>query len=274
MKKVLLAFDGINFSEGAIEFARQMNQNSPLLLTAVFLPQVDYANLWSYAQGKSGNLFIPLLEDDDAETIQKNIDRFETLCRKYNVEYRVHKDLTDFAIPALKNETRFADLLIIGSQSFYSGTDADFPSESLKDVLHMAECPVVIVPEKFIFPKNNVLTYDGGDDAVYAIKQFAYLFPEFCTNSSLLVYASENPEKQLPDIGNIEELVCRHFPDLSITKLQINAKKYFAAWIADRKAAILVTGSFSRSALSQAFHKSFITDVISEHRLPVFIAHR
>ena len=175
MKKILLAFDGTNFSEGAFEFARRMNEQSPILLTAAFLPQIDYANVWSYAEPTAGLLFIPLIEQEDAAVIHKNIARFELLCQKNNIDYRVHKDFLDFALPALKKETRFADLLIIGSESFYENLGVNEPNESLKDALHAAECPILVVPEKFEYPTTNVLTYNGSNDSVFAIKQFAYL---------------------------------------------------------------------------------------------------
>ena len=55
MKKVLLVFDGTNFSEGAFEFVRRLNELQPLLVTAVFTPQVDYASLWSYASAAAAS---------------------------------------------------------------------------------------------------------------------------------------------------------------------------------------------------------------------------
>ena len=39
MKKILIAFDGTHFSDGAFEFARRVNELQPILLTGVFLPQ-------------------------------------------------------------------------------------------------------------------------------------------------------------------------------------------------------------------------------------------
>ena len=67
MRKILLAFDGTNFSRGAFDFARRMNLHSPILLTGVFLPQVNYANLWSYAGTAAvAPMFIPMVEDEDA----------------------------------------------------------------------------------------------------------------------------------------------------------------------------------------------------------------
>ena len=274
MKKILLAFDGTHFSEGCFEFARHMNEQSPILAVGVFLPQVNYANVWSYAEGVAGSLFIPLLETEDTITVQRNIARFESLCKKNGMEYRTHKNFSDFALPMLKKETRFADLLIIGSESFYENLGIDRLNESLKDTLHDSECPVLVVPEKFEFPGSNILAYNGTDDSVYAIKQFTYLFPEFCRNKTLLVYAREEHEKEFPDVVYIEELATRHFPDLTLFRLPVNPKQFFEKWANGKKASMLISGAFNRSIFSLIFKKSFVTDVIRDHKLPVFIAHR
>lgn len=274
MKKILLVFDGINFSEGAFEFARRLNEKNKILATAVFVPQVNYANLWSYAGTAGTTSSIPLIEDEEAEQIEKNIERFERLCEKNNLEFRIHKDFYDFALPELKEETRFADVVILGSESFYSNIGIGEPNDYLKMALHDVECPVIIVPEKFDFPENNILSYDGSESSVYAIKQFAYLFPEFISNPTLLVYTKNEGKDDIPHIEYIEELAGRHFPDLTIMKLHLDPKDFFATWISDKKKPILISGSFGRSSLSRIFKKSFVRDVIKEHKLPVFITHR
>jgi hypothetical protein len=132
---------------------------------------------------------------------------------------------------------------------------------------------VLIVPEKFVFPESNILAYDGSESSVYAIKQFAYLFPELTGNKTVLVFMddSDNP---IPDENNIKELVARHFPDLTLLKLELPSTKYFATWINEKNNALLVSGAYGRSSFSQLFKKSFVSDVIRDHRLPVFISHR
>jgi nucleotide-binding universal stress UspA family protein len=278
MKKILLAFDSSHFSEGAFEFARELNERKRILLTGIFLPQVDYANLWSYSGGGiNGPLYIPAEEvkvaEVDVEEGEKNIERFESLCMKNGIEYRVHKDFTDFAMPGLKKETRFADLLIIGSEAFYDNLGKGDPNDYLKDALHGVECPVIVVPEKFDFPKSNILAYDGSESSVYAIKQFAYLLPELTENATILVYSKENEETLFPEEENIEELAARHFPDLTLSRLDASLDKFFNKWLLQRKTAILICGSFGRSAISRLFHKSFVSNIIKDHRMPVFITH-
>ncbi len=273
MKKILLAFDGINFSEGAFEFARKMNESERILLTGVFLPQVDYSSLWSYSVSHSeGPLFIPLVEAADEVKIRKNIKRFEELCVKNGIEFRVHKDFMDFALPELRKETRFADLVVLGSESFYENLGVAEPNEYLKDALHAAECPVMVVPEHFTFPQTNILAYDGSESSVYAIKQFCYLFPEWCDHKTILV----NVERKgnMPYQDYIEELAARHFKELNLLELHIDPKKYFSVWMKEKKSAVLISGAYSKSSLAQLFHKSFVSEIIKEHKLPVFIAHK
>lgn len=273
MKKILLAFDGAHFSEGAFEFARRINETDPVLLTGIFLPQADYANLWSYtAGGLGGPLVIPV--PDDSAAMQKNKERFVACCQKNGIDYRIHRDFNDFALAELKKETWFADLLIIGSESFYENAGEGAPNEYLEETLHGVACPVILVPEKFDFPCNNILAYDGSESSVYAIKQFAYLFPEFTKNETLLVYSDRHGDNTIPDETNIEELTARHFKKLTVSRLDIYSRKTFAAWLSMKASAILVSGSFGRSALSRLFRKSYITGVIKEHKLPIFITHR
>ena len=275
MKKILLVFDGNHFSEGAFAFARELNEKNPVLLTGVFLPQADFVDLWSYTDGAMiGPLFLSRIEGEEPGKLEKNITHFETLCLKNGIDFRVHKDFNELVLPELIKETRFADLLIIGSESFFASLGTHEPNDFLKDTLHEVECPVLVVPEDFSFPKTNVLAYDGSRSSVYAIKQFAYLFPEFAGNTTILVYAKENGELSLPDEINMEELVARHYKDLTITKLNADAKDYFRTPILERKKALVVSGSFGRTGLSTLFKKSFVNDLIRDHKIPVFIAHR
>jgi|GEM_PF-3876913 len=89
MKKILLAFDGTHFSEGAFQFAGKLNKLQPILLAGVFMPQTDLADLWSYAPSKSGS--IPLIKDEEAVQVQQNIERFKSLCKTSNIEGIVQK---------------------------------------------------------------------------------------------------------------------------------------------------------------------------------------
>ena len=89
-----------------------------------------------------------------------------------------------------------------------------------------------------------------------------------------MVYISKEEEPQIPNEPYIEELAARHFKDLTLTKLDVDAQKYFSTWLADKKTSILISGAFGRSSFSNIIKKSFITDIIKEHQLPVFVSHK
>lgn len=268
MKKILLAFDGTKFSMGAFEFARRLNDLEPILLTGVFLPQEDFSISWSYARGKEAS-FIPPVEPFVSEKVMENISSFEALCRQYGIEFTTHLHFHDLAMPELKKETRFADLLILGGQKFFEGGELSY----LTDVLQDAACPVLVVPEFYNFPHHIILAYDGSASAAFAIKQFACLFPELGRLSTTLVYSS-NKEQPVPDLDYIEELAARHFNNLDIFILRLDPRKEFNTWLKLHPGGLMVCGSFARTAFSLAFRKSFAEDTIIDHIVPVFVAHK
>ncbi len=274
MKKILMAFDYSNFSEGAFEIARRLNELHPILLTGVFLPQPLFGNLWNYADGIAGPYSIPVVADIDETKMAANIAKFEKKCIGNGINFRIHKEGYDFALAELKKETRLADLLILGSETFYEDTKIEMPNDYLEEALHKVECPVLVVPENFNFPKSVILAYDGTASSVYAIKQFVYIFPELSNIAALLIYASTDEQEDFPDKIRIEELAARHFSDLTLLKLDIDPKKHFATWMLEKESSLLVCGSFGRSKLSEMFKKSFIREVIGDHKIPVFIAHQ
>ena len=139
-------------------------------------------------------------------------------------------------------------------------------------MLQHTECPVLVVPENFYFPSQNILAYDGSASSVFAIKQFAYLFPDLCDNKTILVYAAEETE-DIPAHVNIEELAASHFSNLAITVLD-GGKKDFSEWVLKYENPILVSGSFGRSGFSSLFTKNFVINIIDAHKTPVFIAHQ
>lgn len=275
MKKVLVAFDNTHYSAGAMQFILGMHQLAPVSLTGIFLPQIDYSALWSTSAGAlSGPMFVPLAEEADAEQIHANITRFEQFCKENHIRYSVNKDFFDFTLNDFREETKFADLLVIGSEEFYKGMGTDAINAHLQDTLSHSACPVVLIPERFEFPQTNILTYDSSEASIYAIKQFAYLFPELCDRKTLVIYVDEDTDVTMPAEKKIKDLICRHFDQCAYLTLHMEARKYLAAWISEQKGGILVSGAFGRSSLSQLFKRSFVYKAITEHQLPVFIAHK
>ena len=273
MKKLLLAFDADHFSEGAFNFAQQLNKLQPVLLTGVFLPLYDHVNLWNYADGLSGYDFLPMLDEKNVESGHKNIQLFESLCQKNGITFTIHKDFFDFALPELQKETRFSDLMLISSEKFHPNAKTDDASAYLQDILKATECPVIVVPETFTFPERNVLLFVETASSIYAIKQFAYLFPELCTNETILVFTQTGKKEPLQGEPYIEELVSQHFTNLTVCRSEANPEACAKSWAGKDKGALVVCGPHGHSSFARLFKKSFLTNIIDTHQLPVFIAH-
>jgi hypothetical protein len=272
MKKVLLVFENNQFPEGAFQWLTQLNSLSPLLLIGVFLPQNQDSGLWNYTDA----IGLPMLSEpvrmstDETET---QIKLFEQKCMAAQINFRIHAEFYDFTLQELVHESLFADLLVVGTETFTTATSALKPGLHLHDSLHQVKCPVMLIPNSYKPIENILLAYDGADDSVYAIRQFGQLLPECCGLPTTLVYAHEDTEKDFPDKIILEEMAARHFPQLSLTRLYLNPLTEFEAWAETQPPSLLVSGAFGRSAISQLFRKSFVSPVIKAGKLPLFLAH-
>jgi hypothetical protein len=276
MNKVILLSDKEQLPKGAFDFACMLNEQQPILLVGVFLPKVDYWDTqlyYSFGAAAPWINYVPGFEPD-VLVAEEAATQFRTLCERNGIEYRIHDKKYEDIRAELRTESRFADLILFSNEAFYDHLDDVISDEYVEGTLRHAECPVVVVPEKFHKPENVVLAYDGTTSSVYAIRQFAALMPELAQLETILVYADPDDRHDFPDKDYIEELVARHYGNLTLLRLELDPRSYFGTWLAERRNTILVTGAQGRRGLSRLFRRSFIAEVLSEHKLPVFIAHR
>jgi hypothetical protein len=272
MKKILLLIDHENIQDTTLEFLSRLNRQERILVSGVFMPHYYYNHVLNYGVIAGEGIISFPVQDENQASLKAGVDKFESYCRQKDISFRSQVDLLDFALPALKKETRFADLVILNPGVFNTLGPDNF--EMLRNFLHGSECPCLVLPDNCEFPSANIIAYDGSDEAVYALKQFCYLFPDQARNETSLVYVDEDQMKDFPDRPSIVELATHHFPKLKMEKLQINPKKYFSAWVREQKGSVLISGSFSRSVLSEIFSASFVDEIIKKQILPVFIAHK
>jgi len=273
MKKVLAVLDGAHFLAAISNFALHLNNIEPMLLTGIFLPSADYAAATEYLY--YGNAVVPAyLEayDTDPAVIKQNISRFESFCDTHHIRYRVHKEIKKDIVSELKLESRFADLMLLSDSEFYNNQGPDIQDEYLHETLHHAECPVLLLPDNNTVPDHIVLAYDGSASSMCAIRQFIYTMPELTDLETLVVYAG-NSHDDLPFINQLKEYLPQHFNKLAYYRLDADPRKYFDTWITNKGNPLLVSGSYGRSPFSEMLRKSFITEIVKEHKLPVFVAH-
>lgn len=270
MKKIVVPFEGDHYPIEVLELLRELNAQSPVMLAAAFTPEVDYAHLLEIPGKLAAATYMPV--DEDAAILRNSV-RLREFCSRHGIRHIVRSDRYDFALPAIRKETRFADLLMLSCRNFFANISAEQPNAYMKEILHTMECPVLLVPEAATLPDGVIFLYDGTPSSIHAIRQFIYLFPSFGALPAILTYLRNKDGERLPEEDLIGELVSQHFTDLRIARLDLGRDSFLHSWMAERPGSWLVAGSFGRSGLSEQFSRSFLTEVIREHTITSFVAH-
>jgi hypothetical protein len=274
MKKILLALDGAHFPEGAFELASEWYRKEPLLVTGVFLSPIDVSKIVTYTGLEAVPMMPSVVEAEYGAEVTENIRLFEEKCLAEGLEYRIHNDSDNLPLASLIQESRFADLILLSRESFFANINKEQPNEYMQELLKKSECPVLLIPDQYESPERILLLYDGEASSVFALKQFAYLFPELTKLPTTLLKVSKKPEEQLPNEEGIAELAARHFSDLTLYDMSLEDKSQLTNWLKEEEAAWVVMGAYGRSLLSTLFKKSFADELINDVRLPLFITHQ
>lgn len=273
MKKIVLAFDGTNFSKSVLQYADALNEDRQALVVGVFVNGLyNYPVPVFYEGMVSMNMVRPDAEEEGL--MQKHVDEFESFCREQGIDFRVHKVEEGNVMDELVYETRYADLAIVSGNNFLKHSYEKYVNENVQMFLEDAECPVLMVPDHYLPVDTIVMAYDSSDSAIKAIKEFGHVLGELSSRESFLVKVVSQKEEGSFSFGNrMEEYLSRHFSKLSLTVLQGKPAEGIKDFLKHKKNPMLVIGAYGRGFFSQLLRKSLAHDIIVEHKLPVFIYH-
>lgn len=270
MRKILLAIDALNINFGAIDFACYVARLSKSKLTGLFLENSLYEEVEDAAYVSAGAN--ELSYNQRQAITEQNIHLFKEACEKRYVVANVHRD-RGLPLNEIVEESRFADLLILEPGLTFRKKIVGAPSAFVRTVLTEAECPVIISPESFEGVNEIVFSYDGSKSAVFAIKQFTYLFPELCSKKTTLLEVDKNSEFTLHEKPKIIEWMKAHYTDVHIEMLTGTVEDELFKHLIEKKDLIVVMGAFGRNAVSAFFKESRATLIMRTTNLPIFIAH-
>ncbi|HVM89618.1 MAG TPA: hypothetical protein VMT76_15625 [Puia sp.] len=273
MKKIAFVCDGGNFPNGAFEFLKMLNNTEPVSVRGIFFEPVDFQQLVSVSYIPVASPYVKLKEEERA-LVKKSKQDFARRCESAHINYSIDDREQEWVAEVFAKETRFADIAVMSEELFCSDFSTSQPNVLMQEALRMAECPVVLVPENFKLLDRILVAYDGKKESMFALKQFCYVLPQLVDKPVELVYVKKEENEEIPDIDLLKEYSRIHFGSLGITKLHFNAHKYFSSWTEDKKNGMLVSGSYSRSTVSNFLKSSFATQVVHDHKMPVFIAHK
>ena len=178
MKKIIAAFDGLKYSQSTRDYAIYLAKQTNTHLVGVFMDDPTYTSYKIYEliakEGVSEDK-LKKFEAKDKATRAAAAENFEKACQQSGLEYTLHHD-RNIAIQELKHESIYTYLLIIDSKETLTHYIEKLPTRFIRDLLGDAQCPVLIVPQKYKPVQKIIVLYDGEPSSVHAIKMLSYLY--------------------------------------------------------------------------------------------------
>ena len=271
-KQILFVCAGAEFPQGAFNFLLQMQQEEQVSVLGLFFCPTDYEALATASELPIQGPYDRVMEKS-REVVAANKALFIKQCDQHFIRYQIHENCTHWDKNVLVKESRYSDVILMSGELFYTDINLRQPDGSLHQAMHVAECPLLVVPEDYQQCDHLFFAFDGSKESVFAIKQFGYLFPQLTDLPAEVVYVKDEDSNSIPDLEHLRRYARLHFESMGYSKLHFNAARHFGSWIGEHKQVLLVTGSYGRSALSYLTKRSFAEQVVHYHMIPVFICH-
>jgi hypothetical protein len=270
MKKLLVVLNGSIFPQHVTEAAISMAKESGFHLHAVFMNSALEFEEYGYAFPNDlsltrNDLTGKTLAEESDDLLAVNTQLFGDMCNTANLSFTIEQN-KEITLGMLTELSAFSDLII---------TDAtpNLNQYHVIDLLAEARCPVYLVSKEVQKIENIILTYDGSFSSIYAIKQYAQLFPEMRKLPTSLVYIDNDENDEFPREKNIKTWLPQHYSNVQYKILHGDVRDELVNYVKSIPDSLVIMGSFGRSAFSRLFHKSLANAVIADGRSALFIAH-
>ncbi len=278
MKKFVAVFDGYKMSDSTMNYAIQLTRAENAHLVGVFLDDFIYRSYNVYNVLTGNENYQSVIKELDA-TDQKKRDaatvQFQQACENAGIQFSIHRDKS-IALQELKQESMFADLVIINEYETFSNKKEQPPTRFIRELLSGVQCPVLVVPEAFKPVDKIVLLYDGKPSSLYAIKMFSYLFGSLHQVPVEVFTVNDNApgSPRLPDNKLMKEFIKRHFPKAQYIIAKGEAEEFIIDHLKKHKEnELVVLGAYQRSEPSRWFKSSMADVLMKKLDTPLFIAH-
>lgn len=277
MKKILLAIDAEHMDTEVIHFACNIARLTHSTLTGIFLSnykeEVQMINMvigMPYVENVViGNIPDTILQQKQAAHIQQ----FEKTCDVKGVRCQVYCNNSSNPARSIIDESRFADLVILQATMSIEKKLEEVPTGFVKEVLAEAECPVLVAPLSLADIEEVVFAYDGSPSAVFAIKQFTYLFPELTDKRAIVLQVNKDETLPVTEKEKLGKLLRMHYSGIGFHVLQGKPSDELFGYLLGKQNTIVVMGAFGRGWLSGLFKPATADLLLKTLNLPFFITH-
>lgn len=281
MSKILVALDEkTSFAKDVVTLAADCLPNpvNPLFIAYVVKDLAYTASISAYVKEaalidnfqEEGGL---ISEEDWKKT--EVISEFEKAARQANLRYQIYNDFK-ISTHELVKQTTYADLLIISYQVFINRVTGKHDTSMLYQILKGSRCPVLILPDNLEPISNIILTYDGKESSVFAIRAFSSLFGESAKSKvATILTVSPAADEEIKNEKLLMELVKQHFHNVGLQLLTGSSTSLEILNFAENaQNPLVVMGAYGRSTISNLIIPSVARRIIEKRSIPLFIAHR
>ena len=271
MKKAMVIMNGSFANHAVITSAVNLASHDKTILHAIFLQhdtrslESDYlfpndlALTQNRLTGKS-------IEEENAALVNANIRLFIDVCDQQKVPYIIEPD-THLTLKDLIGFSAFYDYIIADAHS-------NLEQYRLSDLLADAHCPIFLTSSRINKIKRIILAYDGSYSSIYALKMFHYIFPEWSSIETILLFIASEKSSTMPQEDKINSLVSHYFSSPTIKILQGPFQESFIRFIKESEEdCLVVMGAYGRSNFSRIIHKSLADMVMEKTQAALFIVH-
>ncbi|HEY1201891.1 MAG TPA: hypothetical protein VGE79_12955 [Niastella sp.] len=276
MKKILLAIDADHVDTEVIHFACNIATFTHSTLIGYFLgdareeePAANVAFVAQHNETVSTHCIPTVAERRQFAFIQQ----FERTCAVRGIRCQVLNNTKRNAAQAILEESRFADLVIVQPTLSFEKRLEEAPTALVKEILANAECPVMVAPSSVTGIEEIVFAYDGSRSAVFAIKQFTYLFPELADKKAIVLQVNKDDSLPVTEKEKLGKWLRMHYSSIGFQVLKGKASEELYGRLLGKQNTIVVMGAFGRSWLSGVFKPATAGLLLKTINLPFFITH-
>ena len=279
MQKILLVLDGAKPDTNSSDFACFIASLTHSSLHAIFIqnilgeeePVLKQQFALSYVETITSKDLPENKQKADACAAYEKT--FAATCMNRGVSQRIHHNRKAEASDII-SESRFADMIIINPQTSFKTSDDGTPSSFVKEILSAAECPVILTPYSFSAIDELIFPYDGSRSSVFAIRQFAYLFPQLSAKKLTVLQINDEPGSNIKEKEKLGDLLGNHFSEIVYRQFTGNPGDELFEYLLGKENVFVIMGAYGKGPLSNPFRHSRADLLVKTINLPVFIAHR
>lgn len=282
IKQILVALDPDQDTQIAIRYSIALAKRFQAHVTG--LAVVDVSNIPIHTG--SGTLDLEYygqeiwesLTRETRDVAQDLLDHFRSEARKAGVSHRaIEREGASWE--RIVYETQFHDLLVIGRDARFFYNEPERDTRTLAKVVKNGVGPTLMVIDEYHDVQTLMVACDGSAASARSIKSFVHLLPYGHDVKIEMVYVQHpksggEEDPILQDLERLEEYLQRHsFRNIvrEVVKGDDPAQTLLELQI-ERRPDLLLMGAHSVSALRRVTFGSNTDTLITESKVPIFMA--